>query len=45
MTNNSENCGGTLITERIPAYAQYLADVVSYWASQGVEITHVSPMK
>ncbi|KZT65048.1 glycoside hydrolase family 30 protein [Daedalea quercina L-15889] len=44
MTNNSENCGGTLITERIPAYAQYLTDVVSYWKTQGVGITHVSPM-
>ncbi|EPT00682.1 hypothetical protein FOMPIDRAFT_113961 [Fomitopsis schrenkii] len=44
MTSNGENCGGTLITERISAYAQYLTDVVSYWATQGVKITHVSPM-
>ncbi|KZV63074.1 glycoside hydrolase family 30 protein [Peniophora sp. CONT] len=44
FTNNSQNCGGTLIDERIPAYGQYIADVVSYWATQGVNITHVSPM-
>ena len=45
FTNNSQNCGGTLIDERIPAYGQYIADVVSYWQTQGVNITHVSPMK
>ncbi|KAH9839822.1 O-glycosyl hydrolase family 30-domain-containing protein [Rhodofomes roseus] len=45
MTNNSENCGGTLITERILAYVQYLADVISYWKTQGVDIAHVSSMK
>ncbi|KZT22543.1 glycoside hydrolase family 30 protein [Neolentinus lepideus HHB14362 ss-1] len=44
MTNSSQNCGGTLITERIPAYAQYLTDVIKYWYTQGVKITHVSPM-
>lgn len=45
FTSNGQNCNGTLITSRIPAYAQYLTDVVSHWKSQGVAITHVSPMK
>ncbi|KZV74987.1 glycoside hydrolase family 30 protein [Peniophora sp. CONT] len=44
FTSNGKTCGGTLITSRIPAYAQYLTDVVSHWKSQGVTITHVSPM-
>ncbi|EIN11177.1 glycoside hydrolase [Punctularia strigosozonata HHB-11173 SS5] len=44
FTTNGQNCGGNLITSRIPEYAQYLADVISYWKTQGVEITHVSPM-
>ncbi|EPQ52705.1 hypothetical protein GLOTRDRAFT_46629 [Gloeophyllum trabeum ATCC 11539] len=45
MTSNSQNCGGNLITDRIPAYVQYLTDVIKYWSTQGVNITHVSPMK
>ncbi|KAI0079335.1 glycoside hydrolase [Panus rudis PR-1116 ss-1] len=44
FTSNGRNCGGTLITSRISAYATYLTDVVKYWKSQGVTITHVSPM-
>ncbi|VDB83135.1 unnamed protein product [Peniophora sp. CBMAI 1063] len=44
FTSNGKNCGGTLITSRIQAYAQYLTDVVNHWKSQGVTITHVSPM-
>ncbi|KAH9843739.1 glycoside hydrolase [Rhodofomes roseus] len=44
MTSNNQSCGGDLVTERIPAYAQYLTDVISHWKSEGVEITHVSPM-
>ncbi|KAI0032076.1 glycoside hydrolase [Vararia minispora EC-137] len=44
MTSNGQSCGGTLITSRIPAYAQYIADVVSHWDAQGVKITHVSTM-
>ncbi|TFY61019.1 hypothetical protein EVJ58_g4775 [Rhodofomes roseus] len=43
MTSNNQSCGGDLVTERIPAYAQYLTDVISHWKSEGVEITHVSP--
>jgi hypothetical protein len=45
FTSNSKSCGGTLVTSRIPAYAQFLTDVVSFWKTQGVVITHVSTMK
>ncbi|KAI0713099.1 glycoside hydrolase [Fomitopsis betulina] len=44
MTSNNQSCGGTLITDSIPAYVQYLTDVISHWKSEGVEFTHVSPM-
>ncbi|TFK49535.1 glycoside hydrolase [Heliocybe sulcata] len=44
MTSNSQNCGGTLLTDRIPAYAQYLADVIGYWHSQGIIFNFVSVM-
>ncbi|KZT29657.1 glycoside hydrolase family 30 protein [Neolentinus lepideus HHB14362 ss-1] len=44
MTSNSQNCGGTLITDRIPAYAQYLTDVISYWYSQNITFSYVSVM-
>ena len=44
MTSNNRSCGGTLLDEQIPAYAQYLSDVISHWKSEGIEFTHVSPM-
>ncbi|GJE99371.1 glycoside hydrolase family 30 protein [Phanerochaete sordida] len=44
MTTNGASCGGNLITAQIPAYAQYLADVISHWKQEGVIFTHVSPM-
>ena len=45
MTSNNQSCAGSLVTSRIPAYVQYLTDVISHWKSEGVEFTHVSPMK
>ncbi|KII92099.1 glycoside hydrolase family 30 protein [Plicaturopsis crispa FD-325 SS-3] len=44
FTSNSQSCGGTLITERIGAYATYLTDVVAHWKGEGVHISYVSPM-
>ncbi|EKM52669.1 glycoside hydrolase family 30 protein [Phanerochaete carnosa HHB-10118-sp] len=44
MTSNKRSCGGTLVDAQIPAYAQYLADVISHWKEEGVVFTHVSPM-
>ncbi|KAI0036906.1 glycoside hydrolase [Vararia minispora EC-137] len=44
FTSNGQNCGGSLNIGRLPAYAQYIADVVSYWKTQGIVFTHVSPM-
>ena len=45
MTTNGQNCDGNLTLDRIPAYVQYLTDVISHWKGEGVEFTHVSPMK
>lgn len=44
FTNNNRSCGGTIVDTQIPAYAQYIADVVGHWKTQGVGFTHVSPM-
>ena len=44
FTSNSRSCGGTIVDDQIPAYAQYLADVISHFKEEGVVFTHVSPM-
>ncbi|KAI0035872.1 glycoside hydrolase [Vararia minispora EC-137] len=44
FTTNGKSCGGNLKIDRILAFAQYIADVISYWKSEGVQITHVSPL-
>ena len=44
FTSNNRSCGGTIVDSQIPAYAQYLADVIGHWKAQGIEFTHVSPM-
>ncbi|EKM52635.1 glycoside hydrolase family 30 protein [Phanerochaete carnosa HHB-10118-sp] len=44
MTSNNASCGGTLVDAQIPAYAQYLADVIAHWKEEGVVFTHVSLM-
>ena len=44
FTSNKRSCGGTIVDAQVPAYAQYLADVILHWRDQGVVFTHVSPM-
>jgi O-glycosyl hydrolase len=44
MTSNNRSCGGTLVDAQIPAYAQYLVDIIAHWKNEGIEFTHVSPM-
>ena len=44
FTSNNRSCGGTIVDSQIPAYAQYLADVIGHWKTQGIEFTHVSVM-
>ncbi|THH07966.1 hypothetical protein EW145_g3034 [Phellinidium pouzarii] len=44
FTSNNRSCGGTLVDAQIPAYAQYLADVIAHFKEEGIVITHVSPM-
>jgi O-glycosyl hydrolase len=43
-TTNGENCGGEIDTADDAAYGGYLATVVSHFASEGVDISQVSPM-
>ena len=44
FTSNGQSCGGTLVDDQIPAFAQYLADVIAHFKEEGVVFTHVSPM-
>ncbi|KAL5513444.1 hypothetical protein ACEPAH_3843 [Sanghuangporus vaninii] len=44
FTSNERSCGGTILDDQIPAFAQYLADVIAHFRDEGVVFTHVSPM-
>ncbi|KZP00744.1 glycoside hydrolase family 30 protein [Calocera viscosa TUFC12733] len=44
FTTNGEACGGFLNNASIPSFSTYLADVVSYWKTQGIDFAYVSPM-
>jgi len=44
FTSNNRSCGGTVVNTTIQGYSQYIADVVNYWRTQSVKITHISPM-
>ena len=45
FTSNGLNCGGTLIQQDIPAYSQYLVDVVLGVRREfGIELKYISPM-
>ena len=44
-TTNGLNQGGSLVPGAEPAYARYLADVVSHFElAEGIRLSHVSPM-
>jgi len=44
FTSDDASCGGTIVNSEITAYATYLADVIAHFKSEGIKITHVSPM-
>jgi O-glycosyl hydrolase len=44
FTSNNRSCGGTIVNATVQDYAQYISDVVAHWRSEGVTITHISPM-
>ncbi|GJJ15260.1 hypothetical protein Clacol_009536 [Clathrus columnatus] len=44
FTSNNRSCGGEIVNASITGYAQYITDVLEYWRTQDVHITHVSPM-
>jgi O-glycosyl hydrolase len=43
-TTNGENCGGEINTADDSAYGTYIATIVSHFASEGVNISQISPM-
>jgi O-glycosyl hydrolase len=43
-TTNGENCGGEINTADDSAYGAYIATIVSHFASEGVNISQISPM-
>lgn len=44
MTSNHQACGSRLDLSAIPAYAEYVAKIVAYWADHGITIDYFSPM-
>ncbi|EIW53353.1 glycoside hydrolase [Trametes versicolor FP-101664 SS1] len=44
MTSNGRACGGNLVDAQIPAFAQYITDVIAHFRDEGIHFTHVSPM-
>ncbi len=45
FTSNGLNCGGTLLRNEIPAYANYLTKVVlGIWKTFGIKLNYISPM-
>lgn len=45
MTNGTDGQGSTnLVAGGEPAFARYLADILAHYRSEGIEITHLSPV-
>ena len=44
LTPNHKACGSSLDASAVPAYAEYIANVVEYWVNQDVPIEYISPM-
>ena len=43
-TAASAPCGGSLEATAIPAFVNYLEEVLAYWTGQGITIDYISPM-
>lgn len=44
MTTNGKTCGGALTPGAEQQFADHIADIVAHFRSQGVQLTHLSPM-
>ena len=44
IADNGQACGWDLTKAKIPAFADYISKVLSYWTSNGIKIKYISPM-
>ncbi|TKA73536.1 hypothetical protein B0A49_04465 [Cryomyces minteri] len=44
IADNRQACGWNLTEAKIPAFADYIKTVLSYWKDDGVDVTYISPM-
>lgn len=44
IADNGAACGWNMTSAKVPAFADYLATVLSHWTSQGINIKYISPM-
>ena len=44
IATNGAACGWNMTAPQIPAFAQYITTVLSYWINQGINIKYISPM-
>ncbi|KAI9657685.1 MAG: hypothetical protein M1821_002861 [Bathelium mastoideum] len=44
IADNGAACGWNLTAVKTPSFAEYIATVLSYWSSHGIDIKYISPM-
>jgi O-glycosyl hydrolase len=44
IADNGQACGWGLTEPKIPAFADYIQKVLSYWTTKGIKIKYISPM-
>ena len=44
ISDNGAACGWNMTAAKVPAFADYLATVLSYWTDHGIDIKYISPM-
>lgn len=44
IADNGQACGWSLTEAKIPAFADYIQKVLSYWTTKGIKINYISPM-
>ena len=44
IADNHQACGWDLTSAKIPAFADYIQKILSYWTTNGIKIKYISPM-
>ncbi|MCJ1358476.1 MAG: hypothetical protein MMC33_008476 [Icmadophila ericetorum] len=44
IADNDQACGWSMTSAKIPAFAEYINTVVSFWIEANINITYISPM-